>query len=153
MTKHARTLREELPDLLGADHPALSINEIALALGRNAGAVGNLIRKLNQQSEKVLYVADWRRSKGCHIALWKLGNLPDAKPLDNLTNAEVCQRYKNTANGKKVHNRGCRRWYRQNGGAELRRAWRQNKETIAAFSKHGVSAIDPLLADIMGIPA
>lgn len=149
--KHAKRLIQELPDLLGADMPARSISEIADLLGRNSGAVGNLVRDLRAQEEKVLYVAAWRRSRGSHIALWKWGNLPDADPLPKLTNAEVCERYRKTEHGRMVHNKGSRRWYRKNDGAAIRRAWRQNREVVRVYSERGVAAIDPLLAAIMGI--
>lgn len=149
--KHARTLIEELPDLLGEDQPALSVDEIAATLRRNRGAVGNLVRELHTRPEKALYIAAWRRAKGCHAALWKWGNLDDAAPLPNLTNAEACKRYRNTENGQRVHNRGSRRWYRKNNGAALRLATRKHKAAVAAFERDGVAAIDPLLAAIMGI--
>ena len=149
--KHAKPLLEELPELLGIDKPALSVDEIADMLGRSRGAVGNLVRQLRAQPEKALYIAEWKRAKGCHAARWKWGNLPDADPLPMLTNAEVCKRYRNTENGRMVHNKGSRRWYRKNDGAAVRLAWRQNREVVRAYSERGVAAIDPLLAAIMGI--
>ena len=148
--KHAKTLAEELPELLGEDGPALSVDEIAATLNRNRDAVGNLIRELHTQTEKAMYIAAWRRAKGRHAALWKWGSLDDAPPLPNLTNAEACKQYRNTENGKRVHNRGSRRWYRKNNGAALRLIDRKHKKAIAAFERDGVSAIDPLLAAIMG---
>jgi len=151
MKGHEKPLIEELPELIGGDRPGLSVDEIAAALGRHPGAVGNLVRKLRRQAQKTIYVAAWRRTKGNHTALWKFGDLPDAEPLPNLTNAEVCARYRQTERGRHVHNKGSRRWYRQNHGAELRRAWRKNREAIRAFSERGVAAIDPLLAAIMGM--
>lgn len=149
--KHAKTLLEELPELLGEDSPALSVDEIAERLDRNRGAVGNLIRELHAtRPEKAVYIAAWRRAKGRHAALWKWGSLDDAPPLPNLTNAEACKRYRNTENGQRVHNRCSRRWYRKNNGAALRLIDRKHKKAIAAFERDGVSAIDPLLAAIMG---
>lgn len=149
--KYDKTLLEELPELLGIDRPALSVDEIAKTLGRHPGAVGNLVRKLRKNEKKTLYVAAWRRQKGCHIALWKWGDLPDAEPLPNLTNSEVCERYRNTERGRRIHNKGSRRWYRKNNGAALRLASRKNKKALLAFSQRGVAAIDPLLAAIMGV--
>ena len=69
MPKHAKTLLEELPDLLGDDSPALSVDDIAERLDRNRGAVGNLIRELHAKPEKAVYIAAWRRAKGRHAAL------------------------------------------------------------------------------------
>ena len=149
--KYAKTLLEELPELLGEDSPALSVDEIAERLDRNRGAVGNLIRELHAtRPEKAVYIAAWRRAKGRHAALWKWGSLDDAPELPNLTNAETCKQYRNTDHGRRVHNRGSRRWYRKNNGAALRLIDRKHKKAIAAFERDGVSAIDPLLAAIMG---
>lgn len=145
------TIIDQLPGLIGEDMPGKSVDEIAEAIGFHSGSVGNLVRKLRLQEAKTLYVSGWRRAKGNHIALWKWGNLPDAEPLPNLTNAEACKRYRNTANGRRVHNRGSRRWYRQNNGAALRLTDRQNKKAIAAYERGGLAAIDPLLAAIMGV--
>lgn len=145
--KRTKTLLEELPSLLGES--MMSVDDIAERLGRNRGAVGNLIRELHAQ--KVVYVAAWRRAKGNHAALWQWGSQDDAEPLPNLTNAEACKRYRSTANGRRVHNRGSRRWYRQNNGAALRLTERKNKKAIAAYEQGGLAAIDPLLAAIMGV--
>lgn len=82
--KRTKTLVEELPGLLDAS--MMSVDDIAERLGRNRGAVGNLIRKLHAQ--KAVYIAAWRRAKGNHAALWQWGSLPDAEPLPNLTNAD-----------------------------------------------------------------
>lgn len=150
MTKHAKLLIDQLPELIGGDKPALSIEEIAVALGRNHAAVGTLIKDLHEQAAPALYIADWRRARGRHAALWKWGQGVDAAPLPHLTNAETCKKYRTSKHGRKVHLKASRRWYRQNNGAALRLADRKNKAAQLAFSKHGVAAIDPLLAAIMG---
>lgn len=120
-----------LPMLIGGDSPALSPKQIAARLGRNANAVRNLIKNLRQQ--KKIRIGGWLRTKGKHTALWKWGKGKDAKPLGNQTNAEAC-----------------RRWYRDNSGAEHQRSLRKDKKALKAYSQHGVKAIDPLLAAIMG---
>lgn len=148
MAKHEKSLFEMLPELIGGDKEALSTKEIATATGRNTGAVGKIIKALHEQ--RVIHVSAWRRSHGSHTALWKIGSLPDAAPLEKLTNAETCRRYVSTERGRKIHNKGSRRWYRQNNGAEAKRLWRKKKEALKTFETGGVAAIDPLLAAIMG---
>lgn len=148
MAKYEKSLFEMLPELIGGDKEALSTKEIATATGRNTGAVGKIIKALHEQ--RVIHVSAWRRSHGSHTALWKIGSLPDAAPLEKLTNAETCRRYVSTERGRKIHNKGSRRWYRQNNGAEAKRLWRKNKEALKTFETGGVAAIDPLLAAIMG---
>lgn len=148
MAKYEKPLIEMLPELIGGEKEALSTKEIAAATGRNNGAVGKIIKSLHER--KVIYVAAWRRSHGSHTALWKMGSLPDAAPLEKLTNAETCRRYVSTERGRKIRNKGSRRWYRQNNGAEAKRLWRKKKEALKTFETGGVAAIDPLLAAIMG---
>lgn len=148
MAKYEKSLLEALPELIGGNKEALSTNEIAAATGRNTGAVGKIIKALHEQ--RVIHVSAWRRSHGHHTALWKFGDMPDAEPLKKLTNAEACRRYVSTERGRKIHNQGSRRWYRQNNGAESKRIWRKKKEALLAYKAGGVAAIDPLLAAIMG---
>jgi hypothetical protein len=141
-------LVDMLPMLIGGDSPALSPKQIAERMGRNSNAVRLLVKNLHQESR--VHIAGWERTRGSFTALWKWGPGIDAEPLKKITNAEACRAYKATKNGKRVHNKSCRRWYRENDGAAYKRAWNSNQKALKAYSQHGVKAIDPLLAAIMG---
>lgn len=130
---------------------AMSCEEIAKALARNATAVRVLMAKLYNDIDKKVYVAGWRRTAGQHTALYRWGNLPDAPRIPWLTAAEACKRYRETPHGKIVHKKLSRRWYRKNDGRGVKQKARANQRALDAFNREGVAAIDPLLAAVMGV--
>jgi len=140
-------LRDQIPDLIR--ETPMSAEDIAVATDRNRGAVRKLLTQMHDDEE--IHVASWRRAiRGPFIALFLFGPGVDAPPIEKLTNAETCKRYRTSPHGRKVHLKASRRWYRQNGGAGMRNIERKRAKALKRFQTDGVAAIDPLLAMIIG---
>lgn len=123
---------------------AMSVPEIAKATGVTAQTIARIMQSIDKCVP--LRIDSWVIGRGRHTPRYIIGEGEDAPKPAPLTNAERIKKYRNTEKGKKTC-RKCRvRWSKTLAGKEYIRKHGQAKYARTIFQKHGVKAIDPLLA-------
>lgn len=125
-------------------HQAMSIPEIAKATGISAQTIARIIQKIKKCVP--LRIDSWVVGRGRHTPRYIIGEGDDAPKPAPLTNAERIKKYRNTEKGQKTCRKCRARWSKTLAGKAYIRQHSRAKYARTIFQKHGVKAIDPLMA-------
>ena len=128
---------------------AMTATELAAAAGKSHQA---MLRAINQLGRKVpVRIDSWHVHKGPHAPRYVIGEGPDAIKPEPTTPLQRVHKYRATAKGQKTNIRHAKRYQKTVTAKENRKKRTQFKAQKKKIQEQGLSAVDPLMAAILGV--